>query len=74
MKAVIAGKFYPPHLGHNYLIDTALAECDHVDVLVVDNPAYHIAATRRQAWLQARHPRATIHIIPDIGKDDDSVA
>jgi len=74
MKAVIAGKFYPPHLGHNYLIDTALAKCDHVDVLVVDNPAYHIAATRRQAWLQARHPRATIHIIPDIGKDDDSVA
>ena len=74
MKGVVAGKFYPPHVGHNYLIDTALKQCDQVDVLVVDNDAYHIPATKRQAWLQARHPRAVVHIIPDIGKDDDSVA
>lgn len=74
MKAVVAGKFYPPHLGHNHLIDSALAACDHVDVLVVDNPAYHIAATQRKAWLEQQHPRATVHIIPDIGKDDDSIA
>ena len=39
MRGVVIGKFYPPHKGHNYLIDTALKNSDEVDVLVVDNPA-----------------------------------
>lgn len=73
-RAVVCGKFYPPHLGHNYLIDTALAGADEVSVLVVDNPAYHIPAESRREWLQARHPKARVLIIPDIGKDDDSIA
>lgn len=74
MKGLVIGKFYPPHLGHNYLIDTALKNCEYVDVLVVDNPAYAIAAEKRRAWLQARHPAAHVTIIPDINNDDDSVA
>lgn len=74
MRGVIAGKFYPPHKGHDYLIRTALAQCDHLDVLVVDNETYGIAAERRQRWIQAEHPAAQVHIISDIGKDDDSVA
>jgi NadR type nicotinamide-nucleotide adenylyltransferase len=74
MRGIVIGKFYPPHLGHNYLIDTALANCDEVDVLVVDNPAYTIPAQKRREWLQARHPRAHVRIIPDINNDDDSVA
>jgi len=73
-RGIVIGKFYPPHLGHNYLIDTALANSDDVDVLVVDNPAYTIPAEKRQGWLQAQHPRARIRIIEDIGKDDDSIA
>lgn len=24
MRGIVIGKFYPPHKGHNYLIDTAL--------------------------------------------------
>jgi NadR type nicotinamide-nucleotide adenylyltransferase len=72
--AVIAGKFFPPHLGHHYLIDSALKQSDHVDVLVVDNPCYSIPAEQRKSWLQARHPTATIHVIPDIELDDDSLA
>jgi NadR type nicotinamide-nucleotide adenylyltransferase len=75
MRGVVIGKFYPPHLGHNYLIDTALAGCDDgVDVLVVDSPAYHLAAEKRREWLQAHHPTATVRIIPDINNDDDSEA
>lgn len=74
MRGVVIGKFYPPHLGHNYLIDTALAGCDEVDVLVVDSPDYHLPAESRRQWLQAHHPRATVRIIPDIGNDDDSEA
>ena len=74
MYGIVIGKFYPPHLGHNYLIDTALANCDEVDVLVVDNPNYHIPAERRKEWLQAHHPKACVRIIPDINDDDNSLA
>ncbi|MDO5099622.1 MAG: AAA family ATPase [Corynebacterium sp.] len=71
---IVAGKFYPPHAGHHLLIDTALSSCEHVDVLVVDNPEYRIDAATRAAWLRAAHPAAHIHIIADIGLDDDSRA
>lgn len=74
MRGVVIGKFYPPHLGHNYLIDTALKNCKDVDVLVVDNPAYQIPATLRAHWLRQHHPTAHVHIIPDISDDDNSVA
>lgn len=74
MKGVVIGKFYPPHLGHNYLIDIALKQCRTLDVLVVNSPDYRIPAVKRQEWLQARHPKALVKIIPDIYNDDDSVA
>ena len=74
MKGVVIGKFYPPHLGHNYLIDTALKNCDDVDVLVVDNPAYKLPSDKRAEWLRARHPNARVQIIPDINDDDNSPA
>lgn len=72
MRGVVVGKFYPPHLGHNYLIDTALDGCDDVDVLVVDNPDFKIPARKRQQWLRAHHPSANVQIIPDLYDDDNS--
>jgi HTH-type transcriptional repressor of NAD biosynthesis genes len=74
MRGIVIGKFYPPHLGHNYLIDTALQNCDDVDVLVVDNPAYHIPASKRRAWIATHHPKANVRVIPDICDDDNSPA
>lgn len=74
MRGIVIGKFYPPHLGHHYLIDTALRQSDEVDVLVADSPDYHIPAEKRAEWLRAQHPTAHVSIIPDIGKDDDSPA
>ena len=74
MKGVVIGKFYPPHLGHNYLIDTALSYSDEVDVLVVDNPQYHIPSESRAEWLRKQHPKAHVQIIPDIYDDDNSEA
>lgn len=74
IRGLVIGKFYPPHRGHSFLIDTALSESDSVDVLVCDSPDYRIPAETRARWLRRIHPHATIKIIPDIGKDDDSVA
>ena len=73
-RSVVIGKFYPPHAGHHHLIDTALRNSDHVDVLVVDNPGEKISAKHRRDWLAAAHPNANVRVIPDIGKDDDSIA
>ena len=74
MRSIVIGKFYPPHLGHHHLIDTAIKQSDEVDLLVVDNSDYHIPASRRAEWLRAKHPTVHIQIIPDICKDDDSPA
>lgn len=72
MRSIVIGKFYPPHLGHKYLIDYATANSDHVTVLVCDSPAYTIAADVRRMWLQQIHPTVTVRIIPDIDDDDNS--
>ena len=74
MKGLVIGKFYPPHLGHSYLIDYALAHSDTVDVLICDSPKYVIPARQRQLWLQAIHPTANVRIIPDLDDDDNSQA
>lgn len=71
-RGLVIGKFYPPHLGHSYLIQTALDACDSVTVLVCDSPLYKIPASLRAEWLKKIHPDAIVKIIPDIGKDDDS--
>ena len=73
-RAIVIGKFYPPHKGHHYLIDYALSHSDELTVLVCDSPAYKISATTRQKWLQKIHPTAQVRIIPDLDDDDNSEA
>jgi HTH-type transcriptional repressor of NAD biosynthesis genes len=63
--ALIIGKFYPPHNGHHYLIDTALDECDRVTVLVLHSSVESIPGYDRASWLQQRHPRARVRDIRD---------
>lgn len=74
MKGLVIGKFYPPHDGHHYLIDTALANTEELDVLVCDHRKYSIHIKKRVAWLAERHPEATVRAIPDIENDEDSAA
>lgn len=71
---VVVGKFYPPHRGHRYLIDTAVSRADRVTVMVVDGTGEDPAATLRAAWLRELHPDATVIVVPDIEVDDDSEA
>lgn len=71
-RGLVVGKFYPPHSGHKYLIDQALAACDELDVLVCDSTRYSIDARARQQWIQEIHPSARVRVIPDIEEDDNS--
>ena len=73
-RAIVIGKFYPPHKGHHYLINYALKHADAVTVLVCDSPAYGIPAETRRRWLQTIHPTANVLIIPDLDDDDNSEA
>lgn len=59
-KALIIGKFYPPHAGHHYLIDKAIEECDQVVVAVIWSTVETIDVHDRMSWLKDRHPKARI--------------
>jgi len=74
-RGLIVGKFYPPHSGHHFLIDSALSSCDTLDVLVCDALGERIPAETRASWLRESHPDALVTVIPDLpGKGDDSIA
>jgi NadR type nicotinamide-nucleotide adenylyltransferase len=50
---LIVGKFYPPHLGHVYLVTEAAIACDRVTVLVMAARRETIPLAERVAWLRA---------------------
>lgn len=69
---VIAGKFYPPHHGHQFLINTALAQCDELYVLACFNPSQTIPIARRVEWLREMCPAARVLSVLDVPADEDS--
>lgn len=44
---LVIGKFYPPHLGHEYLIRTAAAHCRNVTVAVLGSSVESISMQAR---------------------------
>lgn len=70
--AVVIGKFYPPHKGHHYLIETALKNADRVTVIVCARPNDSIPGELRAHWLSERHPSAQVMVIDDRYDENDS--
>jgi HTH-type transcriptional regulator, transcriptional repressor of NAD biosynthesis genes len=50
---LVVGKFYPPHRGHQYVIERATAVCGQVTVLVMAAGSETVALGDRVAWLRA---------------------
>lgn len=71
---LVIGKFYPPHRGHKLLIDTALAQCEQVIVLLTWRHGESPPGDARLAFLREIHPRAEIVSVEDPGHEDDSRA
>lgn len=71
-KGLVIGKFYPPHKGHQFLIDTAKQNSDQVVVLVCDRKSETIPAGLRAEWLREVNPDVEVRVIENIGHDDDS--
>lgn len=59
-RGLVIGKFYPPHAGHDHLLDVAQAGCDELTVLVVATSTEALDVELRAAWLRERHPAARI--------------
>jgi HTH-type transcriptional repressor of NAD biosynthesis genes len=71
---VVIGKFMPFHLGHKHLIDTALAGCDQLSILVADSPEYEPDIDTRMKWLIDTYQGRAAFIEVEVGDldDDDS--
>ena len=65
MIGVVIGKFYPPHKGHKFLIESALGQVDDLTVIVCDHPFQEISAETRANWLRDIHPTVRIVVTPD---------
>lgn len=68
---LVVGKFYPPHRGHKYLIDTALAQCEEVTVIICWKKQEVISGYLRAQWLQRIHPTARVMVLEDTKLSDD---
>lgn len=70
---LVIGKFYPPHKGHKYLIDTAQSQCEEVTVIVCWKRSEDIPGHLRATWIKKIHPHARVLLIEDTKlADDDS--
>lgn len=71
-RGVIIGKFYPPHKGHEYLIQQGLSQVDQVTVIICDKEGQSIPGELRAQWLREIFPQATVVVVEDLLGDTDS--
>lgn len=68
--SLVLGKFYCVHLGHLFLIDTALSESEFVDVIITHNKSQFIPGEFRYNVLKdiyANENKVKIHLVSDDG-------
>ncbi len=71
-RGLIVGKFYPPHRGHKFLIDSGRAQVDELTVIICQKPHEQPSGELRAAWLQAIHPDVRVLLIDDVYDEQDS--
>ena len=62
-RGLILGKFYPPHHGHKYLIDTARPQVDELFVIICADSTQDIDPKLRKQWLEEIHPGLQVLIL-----------
>ena len=68
--SLVIGKFYPPHLGHKHLIDTADDLSSHVTVLVMGTHYDSMKVADRVKIMKKIHPRVDFVEVYDHIYDD----
>lgn len=70
-QGLVVGKFAPLHAGHQLLVETALAECSRVTVLVYSNPDFpDMPSPVRAGWIRSIYPRLSVHVPTDPPPND----
>jgi HTH-type transcriptional repressor of NAD biosynthesis genes len=71
---VVIGKFYPLHIGHQYLINTAIEYSEHLHIIICTKESEKPNPSTRLKWLNELYNRPNIIIkeIVDIYDSDDS--
>ena len=65
-RGLVVGKFCPLHLGHEFLIRSALDQCQELVVLSYTKPGFAgYESERRAAWLRVRFPDVDSHVLDD---------
>lgn len=57
VNGIVLGKFMPLHLGHEHLINTAIANCDYLTVVVCSTSKEPIPGWRRFRWMKLRYEK-----------------
>lgn len=70
-RGLVIGKFYPPHRGHKYLIDSARSRCEKLTVIVCWKQSETIPGNIRASWLQKIHPDVHVMVVEDNKLHDD---
>lgn len=70
----VIGKFYPPHMGHCYLIEEAQRTCGTLAIIVCAKPGQAPNGELRAAWLKESFPRAQVLLTQDDLDAEDSAA
>ena len=70
-RGLVIGKFYPPHRGHKFLIESATSRVDKLFIIICERPGEEPGGALRAAWLHEIHPRAEILLVDDEGFDPD---
>jgi HTH-type transcriptional regulator, transcriptional repressor of NAD biosynthesis genes len=72
IRGVVIGKFYPPHRGHAYLIETAFSQVDQLFIIICGKKDETIPPQLRYTWLKEMYPKAQVMLIEDIYDPNDS--
>jgi HTH-type transcriptional regulator, transcriptional repressor of NAD biosynthesis genes len=60
---LVVGKFAPLHKGHELVLNTALAQCETVIVLVYSNPDFSwMPSKTRASWVQQLFPQTRVYV------------
>lgn len=67
---IVAGKFWPLHLGHDYLIRTALSNCHRLTILAIFKSGEIPDIDIRIQWLREAYPTANVVKACNLFTDD----
>jgi len=64
-RGLVIGKFYPPHRGHKFLIDSASKYVDELFAIVCQKPDERPDGQTRASWLEEIHPPVKVLLVED---------